>query len=371
MQRAILDALKRPVLEGGPYATPATNKQIADEVHLSVDAVKGHLRALYARLGLEDLPQNAKRARLAEIGISGAVDQSLPPRPPDTPVVAEPARQRGRIPAMLSAVALGLVLLGVVVGLMLGHDGATTIISQEPGSDEPGNAGKGRGGNGTLLGGLPGPWSDDGLFAAGPTVPAGYELSPGTAGAAPVSKRTGRARRDGDRASAKGERGGSSAPTRKPAGRPNPSNPAPSVTTTAAPTQRQSRRTCTTRRHVTFRPVTVTVRRVRLVPHRVRVRVVTYRREVRMVPMTRQVPNKQGNGKGNGGNGNGKNKKNKNGQGNNQGAGTHTETYYVRQVRRVPVVKYVTRVRQQRQVRYVKVTKRQRVVRMVRTCRRA
>lgn len=361
-QRAILDALQRPLREGGPYSTPATNKQIADEVHLSVDAVKGHLRALYARLGLEQLPQNAKRARLAEIGLSGAVDESLPPRPPDPAIVAAtPApSQRGRIPAMLSAVGLGLVLLGVVVGLMLGHDGGETIISQAPGADEPGNAGKGRGGKGTLLGGLPGPWSDDGLFAAGPAVPAGYELAPGTAGAAPVSKRAPAEIRERASAEIRRESGPDPGP-RRPVGSAPPSQPAapataPAVTTT--PTRR-ARRTCTTRRQVTYRPVTVTVRRVRLHPHTTRRRVVRYRTEVRMVPVTRQVTNDRG--------GNGKGKKNRNGKG-GQGS-THPETVMVRQVRRVPVVRYVTRVRQHRHVRFVKVTKRQRSVRVVRSCR--
>ena len=33
------------------------------------DAVKVHLRALYRRLGIERLPQNEKRARLAELAI--------------------------------------------------------------------------------------------------------------------------------------------------------------------------------------------------------------------------------------------------------------------------------------------------------------
>ena len=47
------------------FVTPATNKQIAEEVFLSVDAVKAHLRILFERLGLEALPQNGKRARLA------------------------------------------------------------------------------------------------------------------------------------------------------------------------------------------------------------------------------------------------------------------------------------------------------------------
>jgi hypothetical protein len=66
-QRRILIALCRPYREGSPYATPATNKQIAEEVFLSVDAVKGHLRTLFERFELGDLPQNQKRVRLVEL----------------------------------------------------------------------------------------------------------------------------------------------------------------------------------------------------------------------------------------------------------------------------------------------------------------
>jgi pSer/pThr/pTyr-binding forkhead associated (FHA) protein len=63
-QRQILVALCRPVRDSA-FATPLTNREIADEVSLSVDAVKAHLRTLFERFGLEDLPQNQKRARLA------------------------------------------------------------------------------------------------------------------------------------------------------------------------------------------------------------------------------------------------------------------------------------------------------------------
>jgi DNA-binding NarL/FixJ family response regulator len=63
-QRRVLGALCRP-LEGAGYAAPATNRQIADELVLSVDTVKGTLKALYERFGLEALPQNQKRAALA------------------------------------------------------------------------------------------------------------------------------------------------------------------------------------------------------------------------------------------------------------------------------------------------------------------
>jgi hypothetical protein len=65
-QKHVVVALCRP-LRDNPYASPATNQQIASELHLGVDAVKVHLRALYKRLGIEDLPQNEKRARLAEL----------------------------------------------------------------------------------------------------------------------------------------------------------------------------------------------------------------------------------------------------------------------------------------------------------------
>src|SRR5688572_29788462 len=49
-QRRVLVALCRP-LRDSAYATPATNRRIATEVFLGVDAVKVHLRALYRKLG--------------------------------------------------------------------------------------------------------------------------------------------------------------------------------------------------------------------------------------------------------------------------------------------------------------------------------
>jgi FHA domain len=63
-QKKILVALCRPVRDSA-FATPSTNREIADEVALSVDAVKAHLRTLFERFGFEELPQNQKRARLA------------------------------------------------------------------------------------------------------------------------------------------------------------------------------------------------------------------------------------------------------------------------------------------------------------------
>ena len=74
-QRRVLVALARPY-KHGEYATPATNQQIADELYLSVDAVKAHLRSLFQRFGIEQLPQNQKRSRLvAEAFQRGIVSQ--------------------------------------------------------------------------------------------------------------------------------------------------------------------------------------------------------------------------------------------------------------------------------------------------------
>ena len=72
-QRRVLLALCRPFKDATGYVTPATNQQIADELFLSVDAVKTHLRALFAKFGIEDLPQNQKRIRLVELALKSGV----------------------------------------------------------------------------------------------------------------------------------------------------------------------------------------------------------------------------------------------------------------------------------------------------------
>ena len=75
-QRRVLVALCRPYKEGAAFATPATNNQIAEELVLSVDAVKTHLRALFEKFGVEDLPQNQKRTALVERALqSGLVSE--------------------------------------------------------------------------------------------------------------------------------------------------------------------------------------------------------------------------------------------------------------------------------------------------------
>jgi pSer/pThr/pTyr-binding forkhead associated (FHA) protein len=71
-QRRVLVALCRPYRDA-QFASPASNKEIAEELVVSVDAVKTNLRALFELFGLDDLPQNRKRATLAQDALRSGV----------------------------------------------------------------------------------------------------------------------------------------------------------------------------------------------------------------------------------------------------------------------------------------------------------
>jgi len=75
-QRRVLVALCRPYRGNPTHAAPATNRQIAEELFLSIEGVKTHIRALFERFSVEDLPQNRKRARLVEYAlVTGAITE--------------------------------------------------------------------------------------------------------------------------------------------------------------------------------------------------------------------------------------------------------------------------------------------------------
>jgi pSer/pThr/pTyr-binding forkhead associated (FHA) protein len=71
-QRRVLVALCRPYA-AGPFAVPASNQQIADELVLGVETVKTHLRALFDAFDLGDVPQHQKRAQLAAEALRAGV----------------------------------------------------------------------------------------------------------------------------------------------------------------------------------------------------------------------------------------------------------------------------------------------------------
>lgn len=132
-QLAILAALCRPVAAGNHYATPATNQEVADEVFLGVDAVKGHLRTLYRKFGIEDLAHNQKRARLVELAIEGGyIEAAAPPSArADVPLgsveaarraereaaAARPARARRPLGPYITLAVLILVVIGSTLAI--------------------------------------------------------------------------------------------------------------------------------------------------------------------------------------------------------------------------------------------------------------
>jgi hypothetical protein len=84
VQRRVLVSLCRPLLGDHAFAAaPATNATIAAELFMSIGAVKANLRALFEKFGIDDLPQNQKRAVLAEQALSrGAVHPGEAGEPP-------------------------------------------------------------------------------------------------------------------------------------------------------------------------------------------------------------------------------------------------------------------------------------------------
>jgi pSer/pThr/pTyr-binding forkhead associated (FHA) protein len=64
-QQRVLDALCRPLLDG-PVQVPASNREVAAELFLSIETVKTHMHTLFELFGVPDMPQNRKRAELVK-----------------------------------------------------------------------------------------------------------------------------------------------------------------------------------------------------------------------------------------------------------------------------------------------------------------
>jgi pSer/pThr/pTyr-binding forkhead associated (FHA) protein len=71
-QLRVLASLAGPVADA-PFAGPRSNREIADELFLSVETVKTHLRTLFELFGVGELPQNRKRAELVRRAFESGV----------------------------------------------------------------------------------------------------------------------------------------------------------------------------------------------------------------------------------------------------------------------------------------------------------
>ena len=72
-QRRVLVALCRPIAHATSFASPASNRQIAEELFISGVTVKTHLRALFDAMSIGPAPQNEKRAALARAAIERGI----------------------------------------------------------------------------------------------------------------------------------------------------------------------------------------------------------------------------------------------------------------------------------------------------------
>ncbi len=73
-QQRVLAALCRPLLESTVEAGAApSNREIATELTVSVEAVRSHMKVLFKLFDVPDLPQNRKRAELARRALASGV----------------------------------------------------------------------------------------------------------------------------------------------------------------------------------------------------------------------------------------------------------------------------------------------------------
>ena len=111
-QRRVLVALCRPCKGAVGPSAPASNREIAEELHLSVEAVKAHLRALFSKFSVPDLPHNRKRLRLvAEAFSTWAISPREPPTQLTTTSLpanaAVPGRRGSRLQVRLIKAVIG------------------------------------------------------------------------------------------------------------------------------------------------------------------------------------------------------------------------------------------------------------------------
>ena len=116
-QKRVLVALCRPYKHDPTAAVPATNPEIADELYLSVAAVKTHLRGLFHAFEIEDLPPQAKRRTLVALRSrrhrqrprSLAIAKARSRGPLRSPQIEQPPLTRGRRGVVVRAVKTSML----------------------------------------------------------------------------------------------------------------------------------------------------------------------------------------------------------------------------------------------------------------------
>jgi hypothetical protein len=71
-QLRVLVALCRP-MAADPFAGPPSNREIADELVVSVETVKSHMQKLFERFGLGSVPPRRKRAELVRRALEAGI----------------------------------------------------------------------------------------------------------------------------------------------------------------------------------------------------------------------------------------------------------------------------------------------------------
>jgi predicted component of type VI protein secretion system len=78
-QRRVLVALCRPLRAGDELPVAASNREVADELSLSVEAVRTHLKTLFSLFEVPELPPNRKRAELARRAVASGILTRIEP----------------------------------------------------------------------------------------------------------------------------------------------------------------------------------------------------------------------------------------------------------------------------------------------------
>ena len=73
-QFRVLSVLCQPCLAADRrLIAPATNSQIAEELFISLNTVKSHMKVLFSQFGLDDAPQSQKRIKLVDAAINSGL----------------------------------------------------------------------------------------------------------------------------------------------------------------------------------------------------------------------------------------------------------------------------------------------------------